>query len=53
MIACVGVGIAYWGLDMVKDTIGMLVLTALVITFGTNAITQDYNIWALMVRFGG
>jgi multisubunit Na+/H+ antiporter MnhC subunit len=38
---------------MVKDTIGMLVLTALVIALGTNAITDDYNIWALMVRFGG
>ena len=47
------VGIAYWECDMVKDAIGMLVLTALVITFGTNAITNDYNIWALMVRFGG
>ncbi len=46
-------GIAYWGLDMVKDAIGMLFVTALVITFGTNAITSDYNIWALMVRFGG
>ena len=53
MIVCVGVGIACWGFDMVKDAIGMLFVTALVITFGTNAITQDYNIWALMVRFGG
>tara|TARA_Y100000385_G_C12957453_1_gene578204 strand:- start:813 stop:929 length:117 start_codon:yes stop_codon:yes gene_type:complete len=38
---------------MVKDTIGMLFVTAMVITFGTNFITSDYNIWALMVRFGG
>jgi len=38
---------------MVKDTIGMLFVTAMVITFGTNAITDDYNIWSLMVRFGG
>jgi len=53
MIVCAVVGIACWGSDMVKDAIGMLVLTALVITFGTNAITNDYNIWALMVRFGG
>lgn len=53
MIACVVVGIACWGSDMVKDAIGMLFVTAMVITFGTNAITQDYNIWALMVRFGG
>ena len=53
MIACVAVATAYWGFDMVKDAIGMLFVTALVITFGTNAITSDYNIWALMVRFGG
>ena len=53
MNACVVVGIACWGFKMVKDTIGMLFVTAMVITFGTNAITQDYNIWALMVRFGG
>ena len=38
---------------MIKDTIGMLFLTALVIAFGTNAVTTDYNIWALMARFGG
>ena len=53
MSACGVVGIAYWGSDMVRDTIGMLFVTALVITFGTNAITSDYNIFALMVRFGG
>lgn len=53
MNACGVVGIACWGFKMVKDAIGMLFVTALVITFGTNAITQDYNIWALMVRFGG
>ena len=52
MIACGGVGIAYWGLDMVKDTIGMLVLTALVITLGTNFVTETHNIWALMSRYG-
>jgi len=38
---------------MVKDTIGMLLFTSFIIAFGTNAITTDYNIWALMVRFGG
>lgn len=53
MIVCAVAGIACWGSDMVKDTIGMLFVTALVITFGTNAITSDYNIFALMVRFGG
>jgi len=53
MIACGVVGIAYWGLDMVKDAIGMLVLTVFVIVFCTNAVTNDYNLYALMVRFGG
>ena len=53
MSACGVVGIACWGFKMVRDTIGMLFVTALVITFGTNAITDDYNIFALMVRFGG
>jgi len=38
---------------MVKDTIGIIILTAFVIGFGTNAVTTDYNIWALMARFGG
>jgi len=46
------VGIAYWGSDMVKDTIGMLVLTALVIALGTNFVTETHNIWALMSRYG-
>jgi hypothetical protein len=38
--------------DMVKDTIGMLVLTALVIALGTNFVTETHNIWALMSRYG-
>ena len=38
---------------MVKDAIGMLFVTAFVITFFTNAITTEYNVWALMVKFGG
>ena len=41
------------GSDMIKDTIGMLFVTGFVIAFGTNAVTTDYNIWALMARFGG
>ena len=52
MSACVAVGIACWGLDMVKDAIGMLVLTALVIALGTNFVTETHNIWALMSRYG-
>jgi hypothetical protein len=38
--------------NMIKDTIGMLFVTAFVITFFTNAIT-DWNFWYLMARFGG
>jgi len=39
--------------DLIIDTVGMLSLTTLVIVFGTNAITTEWNIWALMARFGG
>jgi hypothetical protein len=39
--------------DLIIDTVGMLSLTALVIVFGTNAVTTEWNIWALMARFGG
>ena len=38
---------------MVKDLIGMLFITTLVIVFGTNAVTTQWNMWALMVRFLG
>jgi len=52
MNACVVAGIACWGFKMVKDAIGMLVLTALVIALGTNFVTETHNIWALMSRYG-
>ena len=35
------------------DAIGMIILTGLVIAFGTNLVTENWNIWALMARFGG
>jgi hypothetical protein len=38
---------------MLKDTIGMLFLMAFGLAFFTNAVTTEYNVWALMVRFGG
>jgi len=38
---------------MVKDTICMLFVTAFAITFFTNFITTEYNVWALMVKLGG
>ena len=38
---------------MVKDAIGMLFVTAFAITFFTNFVTTEWNVFALMVRFGG
>jgi hypothetical protein len=38
---------------MVKDTICMLFLMAFGLAFFTNVVTTEYNVWALMVRFGG
>lgn len=39
--------------SMITDFIGMLFLATLLIVFGTNAVTTDYNIWALIAKFGG
>lgn len=38
---------------IIIDFIGMLFLATLLIVFGTNAVTTEYNIWALMVKLGG
>jgi len=38
---------------MVKDAIGMLFVTAFAITSFTNFVTTEWNVFALMVRFGG
>jgi len=38
--------------EIIKDTIGLLLVGTLAIVFGTNAVTDDWNIWALMVWFG-
>ena len=38
---------------MLKDTIGMLLLMAFGLAFFTNIVSNDYNFWALIVRFGG
>lgn len=38
---------------MVKEFFGMMFLVTLVIVFGTNAVTDHYNAWALMAQFGG
>ena len=45
--------IKIWESDMIKDTIGMLLLMAFGLAFCTNAVTTEYNVWALMARFGG
>jgi hypothetical protein len=37
--------------ENVKDFIGMMIITTMVIVFGTNLVT-DNNVWALMVQFG-
>jgi len=42
-----------WESDMIKDTICMLLLMAFGLAFFTNAVTTEYNVWALIVRFGG
>jgi len=46
-----------WESDMIKDTIGMLLLMAFGLAFCTNAVTTEYNMWALMLKssqfFGG
>jgi len=38
---------------MVKDTICMLLLMAFGLAFFTNAVTTEWNVFALMARFGG
>jgi len=37
--------------ENVKDFIGMMIITAMVIVFGTNLVTDKYTVWALMVQF--
>lgn len=38
--------------EMIRDFVLTMFLATLLIVFGTNAVTDDWNIWALMVRFG-
>ena len=38
--------------ENIIDFIGIMILTSLVIVFGTNLVTDNYNIWALMARLG-
>ena len=39
--------------SMIIDFIGMLFLATLLIVFGTNAVTTEWNFWALIAKFGG
>ena len=55
MNACAVVVTALSGVSMrenITDFIGMMIVTSLVIVFGTNLVTDNYNVWALMARFG-
>jgi len=36
-----------------KDFIGVGFIVVFAIVFGTNAITDQWNMWALLARFGG
>jgi hypothetical protein len=38
--------------EMIREFALAMFLATLLIVFGTNAVTDDWNIWALMVRFG-
>jgi len=55
MNACAVVVTALSGVSMkdnIIDFIGMMIVISLVIVFGTNLVTDNYNIWALMARLG-
>ena len=39
--------------QIIIDFVGMLLMATLLIVFGTNAVTTEYNIWALIAKFGG
>ena len=39
--------------DIIIDFVGMLFLATMLIVFGTNAVTTEYNVWALIAKFGG
>jgi len=37
--------------EIIRDFVGVMLIATLLIVFGTNAVTDNWNIWALMVRF--
>lgn len=39
--------------SIIIDAVGMLFLAIMLIVFGTNAVTTEYNVWALIAKFGG
>ena len=38
---------------IIIDFVGMLLVATLMIVFGTNAVTTEYNVWALIAKLGG
>ncbi len=38
--------------EVIKDVVGMLLIATLAVVFGTNAVTEEWNIWALIFWFG-
>ena len=39
--------------QLIIDFVSMLLIATLLIVFGTNAVTTEWNIWALIAKFGG
>lgn len=39
--------------DIIIDFIGAMAIALFAVCFFTNAVTDNYNVWALMARFGG
>lgn len=38
--------------ELIRDAVGAIFLATLFIVFGTNAVTDDWNIWALIYWLG-
>jgi len=39
--------------EYLVDICTAIFIATIAIVFGTNAVTTEWNVWALMVRFGG
>jgi len=38
--------------EIIRDSVGTILLATAFIVFGTNAVTDDWNIWALIYWLG-